>query len=313
MSRATLLCTLRAKPKEPVTPNDLDWREWDFRKEKLKVEELAACHAHEYGREIAKRCRYIQTQLKILWRANELPSKHQRPGHNLSGATLANPRRPKKIKLHRDRQSGYEAAFKLREFGIPVGTLGQRGFENRSWCSLPDEIKVAAVRSARSAVEWTEGSSRRGVLLRTVTELRAGADCTEGLLAPEIRFLKELVDLDLGGADCGFFAINWSNRLPLLKKQVCKWLTRKHKAHAKRKPRKPPRGQLRDQLQWLGALRCKEHYRRRHLTESNFQRIVVDSPYRHVNDLYPAAKKAEKILDDRMKEIERIGQLFGSR
>jgi len=69
-----------SKAKDAGIPGDLDRHEWYFENDELSNDELRACHAHEYGRAIAKRCRYVLTQLKILWLANELPPEHQQRG-----------------------------------------------------------------------------------------------------------------------------------------------------------------------------------------------------------------------------------------
>jgi hypothetical protein len=282
----------------------LDSADWDFEPERLSNRELSACHAHEYGREIARQCGYVLTQVKILWLANELPAKYRRAPGPLAGLTLSNPR---KRKLHPGRLRGYEAAFKLSMFGIPVDTLGQRGFESKSWYVLPNTVREAGVRSIRERSQWRDSGSATSVLLRTIRELDpSGAGRADGFLhRQEIHFLHQVLDTHLCGANVefGFFAIDWNSGLGLLKKQIFAWLKRQHDRRKNIPPvrqRRPSRGQLRDQLRWLGALRVKEHYGPRRLTHGNDPKLIVAAPYKWKNDLYDAANKAKKILDGRI-------------
>jgi hypothetical protein len=295
MSRATLVRALRAKSKEASSiPHDLDWREWDFGREKLNDEELAACHAHEYGREIARRCHYMMTQLKILWRANELPAKHRRT-IDLSGLSLSNPKAPPKIKRHPDRIRGDEAVSKLWMSGIRAETLSQRGFEKLTWYSLTDDCRKHAVQSMRNTSRLGEGHTLPSVWFAPMWEPQ------DSLLRPQIQFLEKVqaaTDSRVAMLDYGFFAIDWTCDFDALKKQVCGWLKQQH---AERIKRRPSRGQMRDQLRWLGALRVKEHYGRRNLVKSNFRNVRVEAPYKKLPDLYANAKKALKIIETRIK------------
>ena len=288
-----------SKAKKAGTPGDLDRHEWYFENDELSDDELRPCHAHEYGREIAKRSSYVSTQLKILWRANELPPKHQQRGPDLSGATISHPRLPKKIKRHRERVRGDEAAFKLRLFGISVDTLGSRGSEKQSWYNLPENVRHDAIHNASRR---QREAALPSVFLRTIRELQP-----DDFLRSLIRFLRELDSTNLRGAECGFFAIDWSRGLPGLKKEIFDWLKQRYEDRRNLgfvPKRRPSRGQLRDQLRWLGALRFKEHYGHKNLTEENFQRITLRGPYQNMNDLYQAASKATKILKDRISDIE---------
>jgi hypothetical protein len=307
-------------------PGVLESADWDFGTERLSNRELSACHAHEYGREIARRCRYVLTQVKILWLANELPAKYLRAPGPLAGLTLSNPRIMKP--LHPDRLRGYEAAFKLSMFGIPVdtlgqrgfeSTLGQRGFESKSWYDLPRTVREAGVRSIRERSHWRDSGLATSVLLRTIRELEPlGTKTSDGFLCSNEELLRELVRHEKlflyeifhsrfygKKIERGFFVIDWSADLGVLKKQVFEWLEKQHSERKKVPPiakHKPSRGQLRDQLRWLGALRVKEHYGPRRLTHGNEPKLIVAAPYKWKNDLYDAAKKAKKILDDRISE-----------
>jgi len=165
-----------SKAKEAGTPGDLDRREWYFENDELSDDELRASHAHEYGREIAKRSRYVLTQLKILWLANELPKKHQQRGPDLSGASIFHPTLPKKIKRHPDRVRGDEAKFKLWLFGIPVDTLGSRGSEKAKLVQLPrkctarcDTYRVATAKGGDTAVGVFAHQPRTSALRQRTT------------------------------------------------------------------------------------------------------------------------------------------------
>jgi len=295
-----------SKAKEAGTPGDLDRREWYFENDELSDDELRASHAHEYGREIAKRSRYVLTQLKILWLANELPKKHQQRGPDLSGASIFHPTLPKKIKRHPDRVRGDEAKFKLWLFGIPVDTLGSRGSEKQSWYNFPENVRRDAI---LTALRRQREATLPSVFLRTSRELQpSGSAQPDDSLRSLIRFLRELDSTNLRGAEFGFFAIDWSRGLPALKKEIFDWLKQRYEDRRNLgfvPKRRPSRGQLRDQLRWLGALRFKEHYGHKNLTEENFQRITLRGPYQNMNDLYQAASKATKILKDRISDIER--------
>jgi len=296
-----------SKAKEAGTPGDLDRREWYFENDELSDDELRASHAHEYGREIAKRSRYVLTQLKILWLANELPKKHQQRGPDLSGATISHPRLPPKIKRHPARIRGDEAAFKLRDFGIPVDSLGVRGSEKENWYDLPETVRNNAVRAIRDRLQRKRRAAGLSVVMRTFSDLHnSGSRAFIDVLWLE--FLREFHLIWLGGENVerGFFAIDWDADLAALKKQTFNWVKERHaerKNRARIRQARPSRGKLRDQLRWLGALRCKEHYGRKHLSTGNLQKIEVPAPYKSVPDLYHNAKKAKKILDDRITEI----------
>jgi hypothetical protein len=285
----------------------LDWQEWDFGPVRLADDELAACHTHEYGRELAKRCSYILTQLKIIWRANELPKRYQ-PTGDLSGAWVDSPKRFPEI--HPDLRRANIAGDKLHSFGIPTGTLGRKDSQNQSWYSLPEEVRNGAVRRSREKQKYSKDTDWMCLSIHTIRELQPSGRTTMKFFQWGDEILRGISNSLRGGnggnVEYGFFSIDWNSGVGVLKKQFAEWLDRQHKEQNKRRPvprNKPSRGRLRDQLHWLGALRIKEHYGRRNLVEQNIPDLIVPAPYASLPDLYTAASKALKIIDERIRRI----------
>jgi hypothetical protein len=101
----------------------------------------------------------------------------------------------------------------------------------------------------------------------------------------------------------GSFAINWNYPDAELKRAFGKWLSeqRKHREKSelteiKYKPK--GRGGFSDRLNWLGALRVREHYWTSQLVNHRDQdaKLKVAAPYSHSPDLYKNAKKADHLL-----------------
>jgi hypothetical protein len=99
----------------------------------------------------------------------------------------------------------------------------------------------------------------------------------------------------------GSFAINWYYPDAQLKRAFAEWLSEQRKDREKRglteityKPR--GRGGFRDRLNWLGALRVVNHYSKKQLVDYADTNLKVGAPYRHLPDLYEAAKKALHLL-----------------
>jgi hypothetical protein len=65
----------------------------------------------------------------------------------------------------------------------------------------------------------------------------------------------------------------------------------------KGEPKRPPsRGQFKDKLRWLGALRVKKHYHYSELVDYPDANLKVEAPYKQYPDLCAAAKKAEHLI-----------------
>jgi hypothetical protein len=67
-------------------------------------------------------------------------------------------------------------------------------------------------------------------------------------------------------------------------------------ARAGMPPAPPSRGQFKDKLRWLGALRVKNHYRYSDLVDYPESQMKVKAPYKHYPDLMEAAKKAKGLI-----------------
>jgi hypothetical protein len=101
----------------------------------------------------------------------------------------------------------------------------------------------------------------------------------------------------------GFFAINWRFADRDLKRTFDEWLAERRKEVERRGWTKPDykakgRGGSVDRLNWLGALRVVEHYRRTdtQLVDYADTNLKIDAPYSHLPDLRKNAKKARKLL-----------------
>jgi hypothetical protein len=99
------------------------------------------------------------------------------------------------------------------------------------------------------------------------------------------------------------FAINWNYPDAELKRAFAKWLLKQRKDREKSEPPeikyKPKRrGGFSDRLNWLGALRVREHYQTSQLVNYQDQdaKLKVAAPYSYSTDLYKNAKKADHLL-----------------
>ena len=117
---------------------------------------------------------------------------------------------------------------------------------------------------------------------------------------------------DLGNSEYGFFAINWNFNDSQIVEAFKHWLSEQRKARKALglKDAKPTvsRGGFKDKLNWLGALRVKNHYRHKDLVAHNSPKLKLGcrpyggAPYLYYPDLLAAAKKA----------TEEINRLFPS-
>jgi hypothetical protein len=117
--------------------------EWNFESEKLPENELLACHAHEYGREIAKQYKPISKLLETKWRYERLP------------------------KGNSERWRWVAAFDKLNDLGIPI-SLSFAAECDRSWYSLPSYLKKTAVKSSARDQNLERLS---GLAISTIREL----------------------------------------------------------------------------------------------------------------------------------------------
>jgi hypothetical protein len=117
-------------------------------------------------------------------------------------------------------------------------------------------------------------------------------------------------DQDLSKTDYGFFAINWDYPLPEIRRAFARWLEERESVR-KSKPRviRKSRGNFKDKLRWLGALRIKNHYRKRDLVDYNDSKLKPDAPYRHYPDLVKKAKKAGHLISEMFPSEKEAAQL----
>jgi hypothetical protein len=102
----------------------------------------------------------------------------------------------------------------------------------------------------------------------------------------------------LGETEYGFFAIDWGYRDTEIRRAFGEWLedqrqVRKKLGLSDDKPA-PSRGGFADRLNWLGALRVKNHFRKKDLVDYNDTNLKVDAPYSHYPDLCENANRAKK-------------------
>ena len=250
--------------------------EWNFESEKLSENELLACHAHEYAREIAKRYKPISKLLEIKWRYERLP------------------------KGNTERWRWVAAFDKLNDLGIPI-SLSFAAARDLSWYSLPSHLKKTAVRSSAREQNLEQLS---GLAISTIRELEPSPCTTMELFQIVDKLLRREHQEQI---EYGFFSINWKSHDGRLKKNFADWINQQRKELKKRGvTKKPSRGGLRDQLRWLGALRVKEHYSGKTLVDYPHPKLKVRAPFSNLPDLYAAAKDAKKIIDWRIQNIKTL-------
>jgi|GEM_PF-2652828 len=107
---------------------------------------------------------------------------------------------------------------------------------------------------------------------------------------------------DLGNVEYGFFAINWDFKDHQIIEAFKDWLDDQREARRiiglKEAKHTVSRGGFSDKLNWLGALRVKNHYPHRALVEYPSGRIMGKdyefAPYKYYPDLHENALKAEQ-------------------
>jgi hypothetical protein len=251
---------------EPVLPKT----EWNFETDNLPENELRACHAHEYGREIAKRYPPISVLLETKWRYERLPKKH--------------PERSRWIQVSR----------KLADLGLPVSILSP-GAVDLNWYSLQREFKKVAVSVLSTHENTSHGKELSRLSMKTLRglqenlgyllishEMKSAASNRpwwRGLEPSHLPTMEQfqLLDQWLYCMTCGedreqveygFFAIDWKAKDTVLIEAFTNWV-KQQRTEMKRRgiviKKRPSRGGYRDQLRWLGALRVREHYSRKSL------------------------------------------------
>jgi hypothetical protein len=250
--------------------------EWNFETEKLSENELVACHAHEYGREIAKRYKPISELSETQWRCERLPRGNS------------------------ERQQWWAATRKLNRVGIPF-SLSSEPRLNVSWYSLPSDIKDAAVKSSAMDKERREPG---GLSISTIRELEPSRCTTMELFQIVDEWIRREHHEQI---EYGFFSIDWTSDDGRLKENFANWVRQQRQELKERGvTKKPSRGGLRDQLRWLGALRVKECYPHKMLVDYPYPKLKKPAPFSNRSDLYAAAKNANRIIDCRIQNIKTL-------
>jgi hypothetical protein len=260
---------------------ELDRKEWDFRL--IPKSELEACFIYEYARELARRSPRILDLLakwKTSWSA-----------------------RKKTPERYEGRKAGMELTKTMTTCfpAFPSLILGTDWFPDTSWQALDQKVRAEMVEEMNKGLHhyWSRLPFDK-LNIQTLRRLKA-ANVTS---IEAFRYVHELFSKeDLSQSEYGFFAINWSFPDPEIRRAFGKWVLEERKdreirglTKIKYKPR--GRGGLRDQLNWLGALRVKEHYPRKQLVDYPRPSLKVAArPYWNLTDLYEAAKKARKLVD----------------
>jgi len=260
--------------------SDLPREEWDFAK--VPGEELAACFAYEYARELTKQWPRLLQLLTIAKHYSKLPPKH--------------PDGWKEVRIHR-----LLCRIFRRRFGdCPAFWF----FPDTTWQDLEHKTRLESVEDLNFNRGLRESPSRR-LKIRTLRELEPpNVKSIEGFA-----YLHELFsDEELDQTEYGFFAVDWNYPDPEIESAFKSWLKEQREERAKLglieiKHRKTSRGGFRDKLRRLGALRVLNHYPPEVLADLPIEvvdnpswKLKVSAPYSYLPDLYEAAKKAQRLI-----------------
>lgn len=272
---------MKTKQSRSANKVELAQTEWDFRE--IPKGEIEACFIYEYARELARRSSRILDLLakwKTGWSA------------------------PKKTP---ERYEGRKAGMELTKTmttcfpDFPSLILGTDWFPDTSWRALDQKVRAEMVEEVNKGLHHYWGRLPFNKLnIQTLRRLKA-ANVTS---IEAFRYIHELFSKeDLSQSEYGFFAINWGFPDPEIRRAFAKWVLEERKdrdirglTEIKYKPK--GRGGLRDQLNWLGALRVKEYYPRKQLIDYPHPSLKIAArPYWNLTDLYEGAKKARELLD----------------
>jgi len=315
-------------------PIPLAEKEWKF--DSVPPDELEACFFYEYGREYFKQSRTLQ-KLRARWEAYEAWRKahthplraqwsayqawqfeHNRPPNSKRPPMPPTPM-PKRPPMPPLPLPKYLPTPKKHEIGLVANDYAQDILSGRHRFAAPIDFRTFP------AVSWQDLPTRPEFEsypfefgIRQAEERQRkrkhGSDRfhieTEAQFAPaaEIRGLQGWIeyhhwfrrDQDFSNTEYGFFAINWDYPPSEIRRAFREWLKqreRERKGKPKANP-SPSRGQWRDKLHWLGALRVRNHYRYRDLVDSSDGGLKMPAPYNYYPALRNAAKKAEHLISE---------------
>jgi hypothetical protein len=165
---------------------------------------------------------------------------------------------------------------------------------------------VAILRTCSPKIAWQDLDSKvrsemvRGLAIRDFASLTMEPESETDITNIE-KFRRayrkmETSKFNLERTEYGFFAINWRYADREIKQRFAKWLSARRK---EMDYKAKARGGSMDRLNWLGALRVLNHYRKTPLVDYYLQdsKLMVAAPYRYSSDLYKNAKKAGNLLE----------------
>jgi hypothetical protein len=268
-------------------------KEWDF--SIVLREQLPACFAYEYARELTRQWPRLLTLIAIYKKRCQLP------GH----------------------PDGWKGD---RVFHLICGIFSRRfprppafwHFPDTPWQSIGDE-QCAELGEDFDFYRGLIEQRFERLAINTLRELEAANETSIEAFA----YVHELLsNEELDQTEYGFFAINWNYPDDEIESALKSWLNEQREERTKRglteiKHRKTARGGFRDKLRWLGALRVINHYRPGQLADLPIKvvdnpgwRLKVPGPYSYLPDLYEAARKAQRLIDG-MRAARRVKPVRG--
>jgi hypothetical protein len=254
------------KQRLPNTKGELDRREWCF--DTVPKHELEPCFDHEYSREFARQY-------------------------------------PKRLALFSESEAGWhapngecvdKASWKKVNTFFPL----EFGFGNwvpdTPWQALDEQVRRILTRNMHDRL----ASFKPSLYMETALEWKAmNANASDIFDA-----LATMCAMRSTHAEFGGFIIDWSCSDSAIKRAFGEWLAKQRQSKTKQafvkiKRTAKARGGLRDQLNWLGALRIVNHYPKKQLVDYGDTNLKVDAPYSHLPDLYKAAKRARKLVESK--------------
>jgi hypothetical protein len=266
------------KPGQRAEKPELDRTEWDFRE--IPKTEVEACFIYEYARELTKRSPRI-LNLFAQWRAGS------NAGKKTPQSSIA--------------REAYKEFRKIMTACFPdFPFISEDWFPDTPWQKLDVQVRSRLLKEVNNGPQhyWNSLPSHKLSIRAFKFEKRNEMAWGEWQYVPE-PFRKE----DISHTERGTFAINWHYPDAQLKRAFAEWVSEQRKDRERRglreiKYRPRGRGGFRDQLNWLGALRVKEHYPRKQLVDYPWPSLKVAAGHLNLTDLYEAAKKARELVEN---------------
>ena len=249
---------------------DLDPHEWDFKN--VYNDEKEACYLYEAAREFYNTSQHLQ-KLKCKWAAS-LKRK------SVAGSLAWN-----------------QALDLLRKNFSNFPDVGFKYFPEIAWRKLPDRERRQA---ADSVNEWTARHKKNHADRLHMETLRQceppNIRSAEAFKHYHELFHGVIGGQDLGNTEYGYLAVNWNFKNSQIIEAMTRWLKQQRAARKAgglndAKPIKSRDG-FKDKLNRLGALRIKNHYRKKQLVNYGDTNLKFNLPYSHYQDLCDAAKRA---------------------